>query len=79
MTDSQRIELLSGLTVRDLINLSELLSIAYQSAKEYNETTVMLTAFRYGSMLNEASLFKQAQSLRGLDDNEYDTLYQNAQ
>jgi len=79
MTDSQRIELLSGLPVRDLINLTELISIAHVSAQQHRETTVILTAQKYGDMLNKAGEWKQAQALRGLDDTEYDTLYQNAQ
>jgi len=65
MTDSQRIELLSGLTVRDLINLTELISIAHVSAEQRGKRTVMLTAQKYGDMFSAALNKKNFESPYG--------------
>lgn len=63
MTDSQHIELLSTLPVKDIDDLR--LMVSYYSYA-YKGRDVQ----RWADLLNRAAEWKQAQALRGLDDTE---------
>jgi hypothetical protein len=76
MTDSQRIELLATLPVKDIDDLRLMVSLAFYRSHKDRHYEI---AIYWANLLNKSSEWKQAQALRGLDDTEYDTLYQNAQ